>query len=46
MIGAVDESNRTKNLTDLKWLLNEIIRLYPNVEFMSSDELGKVISNG
>lgn len=46
VIGAVDESNRTKNLTDLKWLLNEIIRLYPNVEFMSSDELGKVVSNG
>lgn len=46
VIGAIDESNRTKNLADLKWLLKEIVRLYPDVEFMSSDELGRTIING
>lgn len=46
VIGAIDERNRTKNLADLKWLLQEIVRLYPEAEFMSSDELGRVIENG
>ena len=46
VIGAIDESNRQRNLADLKWLLKEIMKLYPDVEFMSSDELGTVISNG
>lgn len=45
VIGAIDESNRSKNLTELKWLLQEIVRLYPDIEFMSSDELGRVILN-
>lgn len=46
VIGAIDESNRTRNLKDLKWLLQEIVRMYPDVEFMSSDELGKFIRHG
>lgn len=45
VIGAIDENNRSKNLDSLKWLLKTIVKLYPNVEFMSSDELGKIISN-
>ena len=46
VIGAIDENNRTNNLAKLKWLLKEIMRLYPDVEFMSSDELGRVIETG
>lgn len=44
VIGAIDENNRTKNLLELKWLLNEIVKSYPDVEFMSSDELGRLIT--
>ena len=43
VIGAIDENNRSKNLDSLKWLLKTIVKLYPDVEFMSSDELGKLI---
>ena len=39
-IGYIEESNRTSNLKLLKDLLQQIIRRYPDVEFMSSDELG------
>ena len=45
VIGSIDESNRTRNLADLKWLLNQIVKEYPDVEFMSSDELGRIIEN-
>lgn len=44
VIGAIDESNRTRNLADLKWVLQQIVKLYPDVEFMSSDELGNLIN--
>ena len=43
IIGAIDERNRTRNLILLKKLLLEITHQYPDVEFMSSDELGKLI---
>jgi hypothetical protein len=43
VIGSIDISNRDKNLKLLKNLLVKIVRNYPNVEFMSSDELGKLI---
>lgn len=46
VIGGIDERNRTQNLADLRWLLKQIVDIYPDVEFMSSDELGRVISNG
>ena len=45
VIGSIDENNRTRNLKELKWLLDEIVKLYPDVEFMSSDELGRVITS-
>lgn len=38
-IGAIHEENRTKNLTSFKRLLQEITRIWPDVEFCSSDEL-------
>lgn len=42
-IGSLVESNRTHNLKLLKQLLTEIVKRWPDVEFMSSDELGEVI---
>ncbi|KAF5028252.1 hypothetical protein DSECCO2_661000 [anaerobic digester metagenome] len=45
VIGALDKSNRTNNLLQLKMLLTEIVKRYPQVEFMSSDKLGRIIAN-
>ena len=42
-VGYIDKSNRDKNLFLLKKLLNAILRKWPDVEFMTSDELGKLI---
>ncbi|MBX9889402.1 MAG: polysaccharide (de)acetylase [Flavobacteriaceae bacterium] len=44
VIGAIDESNRTTNLELLKKLLTKVLQFYPDVEFMSSDELGDLIN--
>lgn len=38
-IGSIEEKNRTKNLEKLNLLLTEIIKRWPNVEFVSSDKL-------
>ena len=43
MIGLIDENNRNENLKLLKQLLSEIVKRWPDVEFMSSDELGDEI---
>jgi hypothetical protein len=43
-IGFIDKTNRTHNLSLLTLLLRQIIHRWPDVEFMSSDELGKVIA--
>jgi hypothetical protein len=43
-IGALDEKNRTDNLILFKNLLNRVIKFWPEVEFMSSDLLGDLIS--
>lgn len=43
VIGVIHEENRTNNLRQLKQLLNWIVEKYPDVEFMSTDELGKII---
>jgi hypothetical protein len=42
-IGFIREENRTKNLALLRQLLKKIIQRWPEVEFMSSDQLGDVI---
>lgn len=42
-IGFIDEENRTNNLKQLDSLLAQIIKKWPYVEFMTSDELGQVI---
>lgn len=42
-IGYLRPENRDKGLRELKRLLKEIIRRWPEVEFMSSEELGDTI---
>jgi hypothetical protein len=44
-IGSIEENNRTKNLIILKTLLKEIVKRYPDVEFLSSDKLGDIITS-
>lgn len=42
--GHIDPKNREKGLTALRDLLQKIISKYPDVEFMSSRELGEMIN--
>lgn len=42
-IGAIHEENRTQNLKLLDTLLSEILKCWPDVEFMSSDRLVECI---
>lgn len=42
-MGGIDPSNRERGLLLLKKLLNEIVRRWPEVEFMTSDELADAI---
>jgi hypothetical protein len=41
--GQISSDNRTKGLRELKLLLTAIVKRWPDVEFMSSDELGDLI---
>jgi hypothetical protein len=41
--GHIDPANREKGLTSLKNLLDAIVTKWPDVEFMSADELGDLI---
>lgn len=43
VIGGLVEVNRTRNLILLKQLLKEIVKRWPDVEFMNSAELGRLI---
>ena len=43
-IGAINKYNRDKNLKLLSLLLQRIKKQWPDVEFMSSDKLGMLIS--
>ena len=42
-IGTLNERNRDVNLQQLKMLLKEIVRLWPETEFLTSDKLGDII---
>ena len=42
-IGNIVESNRTENLRKFSQLLQMVVKNYPDVEFMSTDELGRII---
>lgn len=44
-IGFLEESNRDNNLKLLKKLITEIIKRWPDVEFMTSDQLGDTMNN-
>ena len=44
-IGALDPANRENGLHQLSVLLKSILQQWPDVEFMTSDELGQLISN-
>lgn len=43
-IGNIEKNNRTNTLLKLDQLLSAILKKYPTVEFMSSDNLGDVIA--
>ena len=43
-IGYLEEKNRNENLILFKKILHEIVKRWPNVEFMTSDQLGDLIS--
>lgn len=42
-IGSIEEHNRARNLKNLDLLITEIFRLWPDVEFLTSVELGDLI---
>lgn len=42
-IGSLDQENRRNNLNSLGFLLEKILTSWPDVEFMSSDQLGDLI---
>ena len=42
--GHIDPKNREKGLNALKQLLKKIVEKWPDVEFMSADELGDLIA--
>ncbi len=44
-IGSLSIKNRTNNLEMLKTLLSKILFKYPEVEFMTTDQLGDLITN-
>lgn len=43
--GHIDPKNREKGLATLKKLLQEIVKKWPDVEFMSADEMAETLSN-
>lgn len=44
-MGSLNPRNRRENLNLLQNLLNSIVKYWPDVEFMSSDQLGNLIVN-
>jgi hypothetical protein len=43
-VGHINPSNRTNGLKQLKILLNEIVKHWTNVEFLTTDQLGDLIT--
>lgn len=43
--GHIDPKNRKKGLNELKILLKRIVSKFPDVEFISSEELGQIIKS-
>ena len=44
-IGSIDYSNTDRNLPEFARLLQEIVKRWPDVEFITSDQLGEIIEN-
>lgn len=44
-IGSIDSANTDKNLPEFKRLLQEIVKRWPDVEFVTSDQLGDIIES-
>jgi hypothetical protein len=44
-VGFIDERNRDNNLKLLQDLLTRALHRWPDIEFMASDELGKIMDN-
>jgi hypothetical protein len=42
-IGFIDEKNRLKTLQALKQLISSMLKKWPDIEFMSSDQLAALI---
>jgi hypothetical protein len=43
--GHIDEKNRKNGITSLQSLLLQVVRRWPDVEFMAADELGDLIAS-
>ena len=44
-VGFIDESNRDRNLRLLRELFSKVLKKWPEIEFMNSEQLGDRISN-
>lgn len=44
-IGSIDSTNTDRTLPEFKRLLQEIVKRWPDVEFVTSDRLGEIIEN-
>lgn len=44
-IGSIDSKNTDRTLPEFKRLLQEIVKRWPDVEFVTSDQLGDIIEN-
>jgi hypothetical protein len=44
-IGFISPSNRNKNLPKFKSLLEQILKKWPDTEFMTSSQLGELINS-
>jgi len=44
-MGSLSEENRTINLSGLNTLLHQIFKQWPDVIFLSSDQLGEFIAS-
>lgn len=42
-IGSISSENRNRGLSQLKCLIDRIIKLWPDVEFMTTDQLGDLL---
>ncbi len=45
-IGSIDERNRRNGLLELKSLLNEIVKNWPDVEFLSTAQMLRILFSG